>query len=200
MTPNALPFACALGGALPFPSIATPRLVLREFELEDLDAVYRVFSNEAVAAHHNVSLMREREEAQALLDWRIEQWPGGRGVRWAIARRERPNESIGSCGFDFQRRHHGAIELSFDLDPAHWQRGYAREALTGALACAFSQGLGIEVERIEALTRPDNERAARMLAALGFHAEGVLRRFRHWRTRPVDLMCWSRLRADPTPG
>jgi [ribosomal protein S5]-alanine N-acetyltransferase len=199
MTDSSLVFASALGGALPFPSRATQRLVLREFESDDLAAIWRIFSNEAVTSQHNVRHMHEHEEAQALLDWRIEQWPSGRGVRWAIAPRERPRESIGSCGFDFQRRRHGAIELSYDLDPAHWRQGFAREALASAIDCAFEGHLGIEVERIEALTRPGNQRSERLLGALGFHPEGVLRRFRHWRNEAVDLACWSRLRADPTP-
>lgn len=201
---NALPFASALAGAEPFPSRATSRLVLREFEDDDAPAVWRIFSDEAMAPLHNIAPLRSLADAQRLLDQRISQWPRGYGVRWAIALRDRPNDAIGSCGFDFDRRHHGAVELSYDLDPAHWRRGFAREALRAAVDCAFDGSLGRpEIMRIEALTRPDNAASARLLGALGFRREGVLRQFRHWRgidNQPVDLECWSLLRADPMPS
>jgi len=201
---NALPFASALAGAEPFPSRATPRLVLREFEPDDVRAVWRIFRHEAMAPLHNLAPMGSLDDAKRLLDWRIGQWPRGYGVRWAIALRERPLDAIGSCGFDFHRRSHGAIELSYDLDPAQWRHGYAREALRAAIACAFDDSLGRpEVTRIEALTRPVNPRSAHLLQALGFQREGLLRQFRLWRDTPderVDLECWSLLRVDPIPS
>lgn len=196
MPGNPLAYAGALAGAPPFPSLATDRLVLREFEPDDREAVFRIFSNEAVTAWHNIARVGMLEDARQLVAWRAEQWPSGRGVRWAIALREHPLDAIGSCGFDFQRRRHGAVELSYDLDPAHWDRGFAREALAGAIGCAFAGRLGLAVGRIEALTQPGNRRSTRLLGALGFHQEGVLRRYRHWHGEAVDLACWSLLRGD----
>lgn len=176
-----------------FPRLATDRLELREFAHDDGDAVFAIFSSEAMAAWHNIARMECRAEGYRLAAWRRAQWRSGRGVRWAIALRERPECAIGSCGFDFRRSEHGAVELSYDLHPEYWGAGLAREALTRAIDCAFDGALALPIERIEALTMPANLRSRRLLEALGFVHEGVLRRYRRWRDETADLACWSLL-------
>lgn len=56
----------------------------------------------------------------------------------------------------------GCFELGAELDPGHWGRGYATEAMRGLL-----DWLGPRVRALSAETAPGNERAHRLAARFG---------------------------------
>ena len=56
----------------------------------------------------------------------------------------------------------------------HWGKGYALEAVEGAIDIAFSQ---LSLHRVEAAIEPDNFRSIRLAEKVGLRLEGFKRRF-----------------------
>jgi RimJ/RimL family protein N-acetyltransferase len=108
---------------------------------------------------------------------------------------------IGSCGLRL-----GAIEehidsvtpvqeavLGYDLDPAHWGRGYATEAAKEMLRFGF-ETLGLH--RAWSYHVAENERSAAVLRRLGFAVEGRLRENDWQRGAWHDTVVYGLLRSE----
>lgn len=77
---------------------------------------------------------------------------------------------IGLCGL-LKRDSLDDVDLGFAFLPAYWSQGYAREAATATLAHG-EQAFGLQ--RIVAITLPDNRGSIRLLQAIGFAQERTL--------------------------
>jgi ribosomal-protein-alanine N-acetyltransferase len=182
-----------------FPRLETPRLVLRQIQPADAEALFATFSDEAVMEFYGD--MPHRSVADSLeLIRRQQGWYARReGIRWGITRRGE-DEVIGSCGlFNFDEGAQRA-ETGYELRQAHWRQGIMSEALAAMLTFAFGeQGL----HRVEAVVDDVNERSKGLLRSLGFTHEGTLRqrfffRDRFWDEHYFGLL-WEEWQArNPT--
>jgi ribosomal-protein-alanine N-acetyltransferase len=69
--------------------------------------------------------------------------------------------------------------------------------MTEALGLVLDFGFNIMgLNRIEALCHPDNIRAERLVSALGFQKEGVLRQYRQTASGFQDVVLHALLRED----
>ncbi len=80
-------------------------------------------------------------------------------------------EPIGMCGL-LKRDWLPDADIGFAFLPRFWKQGYAFEASAGVLAHA-RDALGLE--RVVAITSPDNEASMALLGKLGFRFEKVAR-------------------------
>ncbi|RVT82598.1 N-acetyltransferase [Rhodobacteraceae bacterium CCMM004] len=141
--------------------LATPRLSLREMRPGDLGAVLRIGGDVRVA--RMLSSVAHPWDAEAAQVWIARSLYRGRpGFRLAILRRGR---LIGSVGFG-KAPGETVQTVGYFLDPAHWGRGYATEAV-GALLADVLPRFGID--SVEASAFADNPASARVLTRVGFH-------------------------------
>lgn len=70
----------------------------------------------------------------------------------------------------------------------HWGKGYAKEAVDGAIDIAFTQ---LALHRVEAAIEPDNFRSIRLAEKVGFRLEGFKRRFLHLRDGWRDCLIYA---------
>ncbi|HXF60333.1 MAG TPA: GNAT family protein [Caldilineaceae bacterium] len=173
-----------------FPEIETERLLLREILPEDVDAIFRIFANEEVTRYYDLVTYTDPSQAAELIDFFDESFELERAIRWGIERKE-DGALIGTCGFVWLRTYRG--EIGYELHPDYWGQGYMREALDAILDFGFSE-LGLN--RIEALVMVENERSARLLRALGFQEEGVLRQHDFFKDQFHDMRLFAILADD----
>ena len=76
-------------------------------------------------------------------------------------------EPLGMCGL-IKRDTLEHVDIGFAFLARHRGQGYAREAAAATLLHARALG----IERLAAITDPDNSRSIRLLEALGFRAAG----------------------------
>lgn len=149
------------------PEIETSRLRLRLFTPDDLDDLERLFSDPEVMQYLGVeagkTLSRE-ETAKALRDF-IKGWHERGFGRWAVIHKE-TNRFIGLCGL---KLFEGQPELIYVLEKAYWGRGLATEAARAALRYGFEE---VKLERIVAVTRPENVASQRVMRSIGMKWEG----------------------------
>ena len=133
------------------PVLETQRLLLREFQHEDLDALATILSDRETMRYYPVPFDRA-----AVADWiqrnRTRYANDGHGL-WAMILKS-TRELIGDCGLVRQNVDAvDEIEIGYHVRRDLWSRGYATEA---ARACRDFGFVNLGVDRLISLIRPEN--------------------------------------------
>lgn len=179
-----------------FPVLKTERLVLREFQAADAQAVFEIFSQASVAKYINTEIMHSVEEAAKKVSDRIDLFRNEQGIRWGITLPGQEDTVIGSCGFYLLNRHWFSCEIGYELHPRYWRRGLMTEALTAIINFGYSDSFFFRLNRIQALTYLESGASIGLLKKLGFREEGIRREYAYWKNQFHDLRCFSLLRWD----
>lgn len=176
------------------PTLTGPRVVLRPWRADDVDAVTAACQDQEIRRWTQIPAPYERKHAEAFVGEVAEQaWWGG-GALFAV---ELPDAAalVGSVGLSSP--HDGVGELGYWTVATHRGRGLTAEAVRVLSEWALSRhGL----HRIELVVDPANQGSRRVAERAGFLAEGVIRqRFQH-RGRPTDVVLYSRLHSDGRPN
>jgi ribosomal-protein-alanine N-acetyltransferase len=173
------------------PILRTPRLVIRPFVREDLDAVVHLYDVELAEASMGNEGPQRREERREWLEWTILGYGqlshllqppyGERAIVLADS-----GALIGACGLvpcldEFNRlpglrptgsapagRTTAEVGLFYALSPAHRGHGYATEAVRALVECTFRE---LRLARIIAATSRDNTDSIALMQRLGMRVE-----------------------------
>lgn len=167
-------------------TLETERLVLRPLQKDDLETFLSIFSNPEVTRYYEVETMTGLAQAEKLLDHFIA--IGRLGI--ALKESER---IIGSCGIFAITQEYYSASLGYDLAREYWGRGIMTEALKTLLGFGF---LSMGLNRISALTYPDNAASIRLLSKLGFRTEGIMREFGFWKGCFHDMSLHALLKRE----
>ncbi|PUZ25866.1 hypothetical protein DCC81_16580 [Chitinophaga parva] len=149
----------------------TSRLALRPFTLADDAFIYRLLNTptwlQFIGDRHIIDLAAARHYLQhgPLQSYRV----NGFGP-WLVTLRD-TGAPIGMCGF-FQRPFLDAPDAGLAFLPEYEGQGYASEALRACMDYAFD---AMGAHRVYAFTLPVNLRCMRLLQAIGFHYQEMIR-------------------------
>lgn len=149
-------------------TLATTRLILREFVPDDAGALAAIYADPETSQWLGDGSPRDR----AATEREIERLRGlyashGFGL-WAVVLKE-TGELIGQCGL--QPLDDGsAVALSYALSRAHRGKGYSTEAARAVLAHAFGP-LGLD--RVVAVAQPVNDESVRVMEKIGMKRVGT---------------------------
>jgi len=144
------------------PHLATPRLLLREFRQDDLDAYAAMVADPQVMRFLADGRPLTRAEAWRQMAMFAGHWAlRGFGV-WAVEERA-TGAFAGRIGC-FEPEGWPGFEVAYTLAPPFWGRGYAREGAAAALRYA-REVLGRD--RVISVIRPDNAASIRVATSLG---------------------------------
>ena len=147
--------------------VQTDRLILREFNLEDLDAYAEIMGDDEVGRQFPKGKGYTREESTRSLDMILKHWKNhGFGI-WAVVHRE-DRMLIGRCGLNLIDET-SEVEVDFVLAGSYRGKGYATEAARAALRYGFEQ---LKLKRIIALSKPDNTASRRVIEKIGMQYIG----------------------------
>lgn len=170
--------------------VNTERLTLRNWSIDDAQAALAIFGSADVAhwltpamdCVPDVDSMRE-----LLRGWLDEQdgllTPRG---RWAVVRTE---DGVVVGGLSITTLPPGEdLQISWQLNPAEWGKGYAAEASLALMSWAFTQ----DTDELFAVARPNNKRAIATSKRLGLQWVGETSKYyglnlQVYRIRPADL-------------
>jgi len=174
------------------PPLVTDRLVLRDLRLDDARAVAGRAGDRRVARFliavptpYPVSL------AARWIEGRLAWWPA-RGVTMAIARRDDPDELLGTASLRRFARDRRA-ELGYWLGADAWGHGFATEAAGALIDFGFRD---LDLERIYAQVLEGNAASCRVLEKLGMINEGTRRRHVRKGRRLHDVDMFGLLRTE----
>lgn len=173
-----------------FPTLETDRLILRELTKEDAEGIFACFSNEAVTRFYGQETLQEIEEAEQFIEFFSKNYHEKRGIRWGIERKG-VQGIIGTIGFNAWLPKHKRAEIGYEIHPKYWRQGYTSEAVSEVL----SYGFGVmELTRIGAIVFLENEASNKLLQKLGFHQEGILKKYMYQNGMAHDTYIYSRLK------
>ena len=148
---------------VPFPTIVTARLVLREIVPKDASELFEIHGDESLMRWFGVDPLKDISGAENLVtlfaSWRTQPNPG---TRWGIQLKGE-HRLCGTCGLFAWNRAWRKCTIGYELaTPAH-RKGYMQEALVSVLDWGFAN---MELNRIEAQVHPDNKSSVRSISRL----------------------------------
>ena len=142
----------------------TERLLLRTWRAEDLRGFAALNGDPQVMRHFPSVMSRAQSDAMARrMQAHFAEFGFG---YWVLERHGQPG-LIGVLGLQWVRVEAAftpAVEIGWRLQQAHWRQGYALEAATAALACAFEQ---LQLPEVLAFTVPANRPSLALMQRLG---------------------------------
>lgn len=173
-----------------FPLLHTERLVLRELTENDAQAILSCFSNPDVLRHYGQKPLTSLEQVKQIIQNFSNNFKEKHGIKWGISVQGQ-EEIIGTIGFQDWSVEHKKADISYALFPNSWGQGYAKEAVRKVISYGFQE---MNLVRIGAIVFTENEASNKLLEALGFEKEGVLRNFMHQNNMPYDTNIYSFIR------
>jgi ribosomal-protein-alanine N-acetyltransferase len=153
-------------------SLETKRLILRRFEIDDADAMFRNWANDAEVTkylrwptHSDVSV------SQAVICSWMELYQKPSHYCWAIVLKE-INEPIGSIAAVEQCDDLSMVHIGYCIGQKWWHKGYTSEALAELIRFFFEE---VEVNRIESMYDPRNPNSGKVMQKCGLTYEGTMR-------------------------
>ena len=170
-------------------SIETPRLLLRQFAVEDAEDVFAIFSDEETTlncgGYHAFDAMDEEYG-------RLMQKFAGQ-MRYSVVLKE-TGHVIGVLSMMDAERAVPGWELGIEIAPDARRNGYAREALAALVETYFEK---TDTVLFTGGHYAYNTRSGELLKKLGFVYEGVEHLAMYHAVRgPTDLVCYYRAKQQ----
>lgn len=158
------------------PTIITPRLILRQYERNDISVYIKEFKNKRIQQYLGGIPILPNEEKH------IENWLRNINYKllkrklvftWLITKNEDTNISVGRIdlgGFKNKK----AAEISYYIWEKHWGHGYAQEAISSVVKFGFTK---LQLSRIQAIIDDENTNSKKVIKKAGFQKEGSLRNY-----------------------
>lgn len=175
--------------------LTTQRLVLREFEPDDWEALHAVESRPEVARYQSFEPRTPDESRLYVLEANQAAAEDPRLTYDLAAVLADDGRIIGRCGLGIGDEEPREAMLWYTLHPDAWGRGYATEAARAMVNFGF-RGLGLH--RIWADCDPANVASWRVLEKLGMRREGHLRENAWVKGEWVDSLIYAILEREWT--
>lgn len=146
--------------------LKTPRLILREFHLEDAENFYELNRNPNVIKFTGDSSFQSILEAKEFLRNYDDYKRNGYG-RWAVIEKE-TGKFIGWCGLKFDGKE---TDIGFRFFEEHWGKGFATESANACLAFGFTK---LKLEEIIGRAMHENLASIKVLEKIGMKFESEM--------------------------
>lgn len=158
-------------GAVTFPKLTTPRLVLRAPSERDIPAWFARATDVESASLAGDPVPEDITAGERWLARSRQRFVDGKAIQWSIDQAG-VSDAIGTVTLSFSATDAKAAALGFVLARAHWGGGLGSEAAREVLRYAL-ETLALEQLTAEAVSR--NFASLRILAKLGFkHTESFI--------------------------
>jgi len=155
----------------------TPRLILRELSLNDLEQVHTLHSLPQTDEYNTLGIPKNKQETLSILN----QWVGfqksDHRKNYTLAvdyqHLEYQPDFVGLVGLHLGARKMKNGEVWYKIHPDYWGKGIATEAVKEILRFGFED---LELHRIEAGCAVENLRSAKVLERVGMISEGRKRK------------------------
>ena len=176
------------------PVFDTVRLQLRPAADEDLNELWRLWTEPEVRQFLWDDILIDREQARETIRDSTELAPQGLGL-WTIVQRETTGGLVGCAGLmpvgsaaQYFPPIAGAVEPLVALAPKFWHRGYARESADVLIQYATES---LRLDRLVAVADAPNVASHRLLEGLGFvlcaETDGPRHRLRHYNLKRTSF-------------
>ena len=175
------------------PRLAWPPLVLRPFDVEDLDMVQRASDDPLIPSITSVPREYTDDSGRAFIQRQHERSSAGDGFSFVIAEEAHPRSGVGSIGLWLQEIESGRASVGYWIVAEARGRGLAAHALRAVVSFAFGD---LAIPRLHLFVEPWNAASARTAESAGFHREATLRGWERIDDEQRDADCFALLYDD----
>ena len=106
--------------------IETEWLILRQYTLDDFDALYEILSDPETMQHYPAPY--DEEKTRNWITWNLDNYEKYGFGLWAVVLKE-TGEFIGDCGITIQNIDGEILpEIGYHIHKKYWRRGFGKEA------------------------------------------------------------------------
>lgn len=106
--------------------LETDRLLLREYTMDDFEALYEILSDSETMQHYPSPF--DEDKTRGWIQWNLENYKKYGFGLWAVVLKE-TGEFIGDCGITIQNIDGEMLpEIGYHIHKKHWRKGFAKEA------------------------------------------------------------------------
>ena len=175
------------------PILVTARLRLRQFRVDDTEAMHECFADPQVMRFWNTPVHTKRIETERAVRRFIDCTPSYYRF-WAVAD-GRTDRCLGLVNYHDGHIRNKRAAIGYIVDPAHCRQGVATEAVSAMVEFCFRE-LGLH--RLQAFIHPDNAASLKLIERLGFRREGLLRENLRVGDEWRDDLLYALLSTDPS--
>lgn len=148
---------------IPWTILRTERCVVREFELEDLEALFELYRGEGMTDFMEglYSYEEEKKYQTAYINYMYRYF--GYGM-WLVFEKE-SGKLIGRAGIEHREELGGELELGYAIGVPFQRKGYATEVCKAIMSYVENK---LEFQRISCLIEKENEVSVHLAKKLGF--------------------------------
>ena len=172
-------------------NLMTKRLILREFQADDIDSVHKYASDPEVCRYSDWGPHTSEDTRKFMKDVLIEQSRNPRNEFTLAIILKESSELIGACSLTRTEPFQG--EIGYSLNREFWGYGFATEAAKALLIFAFAE---LNLHRVYATCRPRNIGSSRVLEKIGMKKEGHLREHRFFKGQWHDSLLYAILHSE----
>jgi ribosomal-protein-alanine N-acetyltransferase len=142
-----------------FPVLQTERLTLRELNLNDTKAIFRLRTKKEVVEFIDRKTLNNLSETRAFIERISKLTSNNKGVFWVIESKSN-SQVIGTIGLRNFEDEEDYAEIGYELEPSYQQKGFMSEAFNVVVEYGFKQ---MELKTIEAFTHKNNRASIALL-------------------------------------
>jgi [ribosomal protein S5]-alanine N-acetyltransferase len=177
--------------------LTTERLILRDFTPDDWPAVL-AYQSKPLYLRYYAWTERTPEAVRDFIDIFIAQQSDSPRTKYQFAVTLKASGTlIGCAGVRKDSPDSHQASIGYELDPAHWGKGYATEATRTLMNYGFDV---LKVHRIWAHCVADNLGSQHVLEKLGLRREAHLRDAEYYKGRYWDEYIYAILESEWTGG
>jgi ribosomal-protein-alanine N-acetyltransferase len=170
-----------------FPTLSTPRLLLRRITEEDTDRLLLLRSDPEVMRYLDRAPAKSKEEVLALIRKIQGSLTLNEGITWGIALKDNP-ALIGTIGFWRIIPERYRAEIGYLLDPAFQGKGLMQEAMEAVIRHGF---VTLKLHSVEADVNPENAASIRLLEKNNFVKEAYFKEYHYYNGKFLDTVIYT---------
>ncbi|MBA2613399.1 MAG: GNAT family N-acetyltransferase [Bacteroidetes bacterium] len=175
----------------PFPILETERLVLREINKKDANALFLLRSNKQAMQYIDKPLAVSIDEMKPFIKMINKKTKDNETISWAITLKQK-DELLGTISFHRIEPENHRAEIGYMIMPEHWQKGILSEALPKVINYGFTK---MKLHSIEANINPNNAVSRKLLEKFKFNKEAYFKENYFYNGKFVDTEIWSLLKS-----
>ena len=176
----------------PFPVLYSERLCLRQLELDDVEEILVLRSDERILKYLIIPVCKNLDEARQFIEKINNAIKQNESLYWSISFKN-DKKLIGTiCIWNISEEDSRA-EIGYALHPDHQQKGIMSEAMDAVLDYAFTI---MQLHSIEANVAPLNSASIKLLEKKGFVKEAHFKENIFFNGRFLDTAIYSLLNPN----